>query len=258
MKQVKGYLTRKSMLYKTGVEYGDYSMNHVLGCSHGCLYPCYAFMMKRRFGQVKDYETWIEPYLVSNTLELLEKEIPKLKGNIRSVNLSFATDSFMYGYPEIARMSMDAIAMLNRAGIKCTVLTKGVLPAELSSLSRENEYGITITSLNDEYRKRMEPGSAPITERLSGLKRLHDLGCRTFVSVEPFPTPNIEIVNLQELLEIVGFVDKIIFGRMNYSVNASSFKMHREFYNEKAEEVVAFCRAKGISYHIKDGTITNA
>lgn len=29
-------ITRKSMLYKTGVEYGDYTMNHVLGCSHGC------------------------------------------------------------------------------------------------------------------------------------------------------------------------------------------------------------------------------
>ena len=24
------------MLYETGVEYGDYTMNHVLGCAHGC------------------------------------------------------------------------------------------------------------------------------------------------------------------------------------------------------------------------------
>ena len=34
MKQVKGYLQRKTMLYKTGVEYGDYTMNHVQGCAH--------------------------------------------------------------------------------------------------------------------------------------------------------------------------------------------------------------------------------
>ena len=39
-------ITRKSMLYKTGVEYGDYTINHVLGCSHGCKYPCYAFQIK--------------------------------------------------------------------------------------------------------------------------------------------------------------------------------------------------------------------
>ena len=63
-------LKRKTMLYKTGVEYGDYTINHVLGCSHGCNYPCYAFLMAKRFGKVKTYNEWIEPYLVENTLEL--------------------------------------------------------------------------------------------------------------------------------------------------------------------------------------------
>ena len=48
MKKVKGYIKRKSMLYVTGVEYGDYTMNHVLGCSHGCKYPCYAYMLKKK------------------------------------------------------------------------------------------------------------------------------------------------------------------------------------------------------------------
>ncbi len=38
-------ISRKSLLYKTNVEYGDYCINHVLGCSHGCLYPCYAFLL---------------------------------------------------------------------------------------------------------------------------------------------------------------------------------------------------------------------
>ena len=48
MKKVAGYIQRKTMLYVTGVEYGDYTMNHVLGCAHGCKYPCYAFMMKKK------------------------------------------------------------------------------------------------------------------------------------------------------------------------------------------------------------------
>ena len=71
MKQVAGHIQRKTMLYETGVEYGDYTMNHVLGCAHGCLYPCYAYLQKKRFGQVKDYEQWLKPYLVQNTLDLL-------------------------------------------------------------------------------------------------------------------------------------------------------------------------------------------
>ena len=59
---VAGYIERKSMLYQTGVEYGDFTMNHVLGCSHGCKYPCYAFLLKKRFGQVKTYEEWCRPF----------------------------------------------------------------------------------------------------------------------------------------------------------------------------------------------------
>ena len=39
------------MLYKTGVEYGDYTINHVQGCAHGCKFPCYAMMMAKRFGK---------------------------------------------------------------------------------------------------------------------------------------------------------------------------------------------------------------
>ena len=142
MKKVKGYIKRKSMLYVTGVEYGDYTMNHVLGCSHGCKYPCYAYMLKKRFGQVKSYDEWIEPYLVSNTLELLDKEIPRLKKKIKSVQLCFTTDPFMYGYDEISDMSIKSIKKLNEAGIKCTVLTKGLIPIDLKDFSKENEYGI--------------------------------------------------------------------------------------------------------------------
>lgn len=75
-------ITRKSMLYKTGVEYGDYTMNHVLGCSHGCLYPCYAFLMAKRFGKVGNYEQWCTLKLVSNTLEFLDRKILRLKPKI--------------------------------------------------------------------------------------------------------------------------------------------------------------------------------
>lgn len=117
MKKVAGTIQRKTMLYETGVEYGDYTMNHVLGCAHGCRFPCYAYLQKKRFGQVKDYEDWCKPYLVENTIELLQKEIPKLKNRIESVQLCFTTDPFMYGYDEIIRMSLDSIYLLNSTGL---------------------------------------------------------------------------------------------------------------------------------------------
>ena len=198
------------MLYQTGVEYGDYTMNHVLGCSHGCKYPCYAFLLKKRFGQVKTYEEWCRPFLVSNTLELFDKEIPRLRDKIQSVQLCFTTDPFMYGYPEIQQMSLAAIRKLNADNIKCCVLTKGLLPIELKDLYAE---------LDEDYREKIEPGAASYADRLAALKALHDEGCKTWVSIEPYPTPNLIDQSLTEILEAVSFVDRIIFGRTNYNLS---------------------------------------
>lgn len=256
MKTVNGYIKRKSMLYVTGVEYGDYTMNHILGCAHGCKYPCYAFMMKKRFGQVASYENWMKPYLVSNTLEILDNEIPRLKSKIKSVQLCFTTDPFMYGYNEIEKMSLAAIKKLNDAGIKCTVLTKGLLPAVLADYSRDNEYGITLISLDENYRSRIEPGAASYQDRLAALKALHNKGCKTWVSVEPYPTPNLIKQDLNTILEAIAFTDKIIFGRTNYSKEISAYTAHRAFYNEQAEHVIAFCKKHSIQFYIKNGTIS--
>lgn len=121
-------------------------------------------------------------------------------------------------------MSLSAIKKVNDAGLKCSVLTKGILPTALANLSKDNEYGITIVSLDDGFRERMEPGAAPIIERLSALKVLHEADCKTWVSIEPYPTPNIIRQDLAAILEAVSFVDKIIFGRLNYSKEASSYK----------------------------------
>lgn len=249
-------ITRKTMLYQTGVEYGDYTMNHVQGCAHGCKFPCYAFLMKKRFGQIKDYEEWLEPCMVSNTLELLDREIPRLRDKIQSVQLCFTTDPFMNGYPEVGAMSIAAIRKLNNAGIRCTTLTKGILPLELAQLSPENEHGITLISLDESYREKMEPGAAPYADRLAALRALHDAGCRTWVSIEPYPTPNLIEQDLQNILDAVRFVDKIIFGRTNYCKEVSAYKQHKSFYNRLTAQVTEFCEQHGIQYHIKEKTIT--
>lgn len=231
-------------------------MNHVLGCSHGCLYPCYAFLMAKRFGKAATYEEWCKPKLVSNTLGILDREIPRLKAKIESVQLCFTADPFMYGYDEVGAMSMVAIRKLNAANIRCTVLTKGLLPIELVEQSDKNEYGITLISLDEGYRSRVEPSAASCTERIAALKALSDRGCKTWVSVEPYPTPNLIQQDLAAVLEAVSFANRIIFGRTNYSKKISAYTTHRAFYNEQADIVIRFCDERGIAYYIKNGTMT--
>ena len=254
MKKIK----RKSLLYKSGVEYADFCLNHVEGCSHGCTFPCYAFNMAKRFGKVKDYSEWIKPKLVENALELLDKEIPRYKDQIKFVHLCFMTDPFMYRYPEVKDMTLRIIEKLNGSGIKCTVLTKGVYPKTLinkEKYSRVNEYGITLVSLNNKFKEEYEPYSANYLARIKALKYLHDRGLKTWVSIEPYPTPNLDKnQDLLGLLNKIRFVDRIIFGKLNYNVVSTSYKNNESFYEGCANQVIEFCEKNNIDYHVKCGT----
>ncbi|MBU2592904.1 radical SAM protein [Patescibacteria group bacterium] len=250
---------RKTLLYKSGVEYADYSLNHVLGCSHGCRYPCYAMMMKKRCGIIRDYQEWIKPKVVANALELLDKEIPKYKHKIKFVHLCFSTDPFMFGQPEVEGLTLKILARLKKDDIRCVVLTKGVYPKDLLDKEKygiNNEYGITLVSLSEKFKSKFEPFSAPLLERIESLETLHKAGLKTWISMEPYPTPNLAEQNLNDLLTRVSFVDKIIFGKFNYNTHSSQFKNSKEFYDDCAGKVVAFCQEKGLECHIKFGTRT--
>lgn len=305
-------VTRKSMLYKSKVEYmsgeGVYTMNHVLGCSHGCKYPCYAYLAAKRFGQVESYEDWREPRLVENTLELLERELAvERREPVGRVHMCFTTDPFMYGQEQVRGLTMDAIDLINRKhGIPITFLTKSAYPAVLSCriecedgekedtawfkredaetvvppLHPDNEYGISLVSLDEGFREHWEPGAAPYAERIASLKALHDAGCRTWVSIEPWPSPDVyastflrdgggaakaqaygsEVSDtfcwlqlfkgLVELLGRIGFADRIVFGRWNYG----DAGIHSDYYGACVDSVRLFCEHRNIECVIKSGT----
>ncbi len=250
-------ISRKSLLYKTGVEYGDYTINHVLGCSHGCMYPCYAFNMAKRFGNVKTYQEWIEPKLVANALEILDTEIPKYKNDIKSVQLCFTTDPFMVHYDEVSELSISIINKLNKHNIKVITLTKGIIPDAALLTKKYNEFGITLVSLDEKFREKYEPGSSNYVERIESLRRMHDLGFKTWVSIEPYPTPNIINQDLVAILDSVSFVDYIVFGRWHYNKIVSEYKGAKDFFNNCADIVLDYCRQHNIKCHIKKGTKTN-
>ncbi|MDE6947772.1 MAG: hypothetical protein K2P14_11365 [Anaeroplasmataceae bacterium] len=249
-------VNRKTMLYKTGVEYGDYTVNHIIGCSHGCIYPCYAYMMAHRFGKAKTIEDWCEPVICENALDILKKELPKLSKKIKSVQLCFSTDPFMYRREDIKNISLEIIDTINLYDIPCYILTKGILPSELEKRSKINWYGITFVSYKEEFQHNYERAAAPLDERLASLKKLHENGCKTWVSIEPYPTPNIIDQDLDVLLEKIKFVDKIVFGRLHYNKKVSSFKGYKEYYNQCAQRVIEFCEANNIECHIKSKTIS--
>jgi DNA repair photolyase len=240
-------IERKSLLYKSGL--GFHCINHALGCSHGCRYPCYAFLMARRHGRVRDYAEWRRPRIVGNALALLERELDKKRVAPSRVHLCLTTDPFMVGHPDVGALSLAIVERLNRSAIPCSLLTKGRLPVELADCRRfpcDNMHGISLVSLDEGFRREWEPGAAPQAARIAALRRLHEAGRRTLVHIEPYPTPSIFGQDLSRILTEVGFVDQIFFGGWNYSSRVSQDGADAAFYLRQSSTVRRFCAQHGI------------
>jgi DNA repair photolyase len=173
--------------------------------------------MAKHYGRATDYHEWRQPKLVSNALELLDKELPKLRAKAEAmptaeefrIHLCLTTDPFMVGWPEIQAMSLHLIEKINANGLACDILTKGILPQKLSdpNFSKKNSYGISLVSLDESFRQRWEPGATSYMERIKALLYLHEHGFFTYVHIEPYPTPNIIDQDIEALLNAVVFVD---------------------------------------------------
>ena len=79
---------------------------------------------------------------------------------------------------------------------------------------------------------------------------------KTCVSIDSYPTPNTIKQSLYDIFEEISFVDKIIFGRTNYSKIVTAFEKYKEFYNIEANKVIEFCKSREIEFHIKEKTLT--
>jgi len=60
--------------------------------------------------------------------------------------------------------------------------------------------------------------------------------------------------HMQKAEHNIKFVDKIIFGKLNYNVKTSEFEDNKNFYQECAELVIDFCEKNNIERHIRYGT----
>lgn len=272
-------MERKRMLYKSKVEYmsgeGVYTMNHILGCSHGCLYPCYAFTSAKRYGQVDSYAEWCRPVAVENARALLERDLSaKRKEPVERVHLCFTTDPFMYQQDDLCELTLQCIELINSYGVPVTTLTKGMYPFELDpdllifKGHPENEYGITFTTVSEPFRKDWEPHAAPWYERIAACELMHYRGVRTWASLEPFPAlsrrgtdpANKELSDdplsgLQVVLANCVHMDRVVFGRWNYNPTMpSDVGDVREWYARAADRVRRWGETFGVETIIKKGT----
>ena len=224
-------------------EYSPLAANLYRGCSHGCIY-CYAPAVTRRTKE----EFHNEPAVRKNVMKQFEKDCIELTGDERPVLLSFTTDCYQQ-IDETERLTRRAIQLLHANDLKVNILTKGGKRSErdfdlLAAKPELSSYGATLTFGMDASSRQYEPDAAPTSERIASLKKAHDMGIHTWVSLEPVWTPANTRVLIQRTHE---FVDLFKVGKMNYHPQQKEVD-----WKKFTVEIVELLESLGANYCIKD------
>jgi DNA repair photolyase len=185
-----------------------------------------------------------------NVLDLFAKDVKKLSGDQRRVLFCFLSDPYqeLEGKEHVTR---QAIQLAHKHQVKVDILTKGdkeLILADLPLMKTAGVHlGVTLSFINDASRKEWEPFASSVEDRLAVLKRAHDEGIFTWVSMEP-------VIKPEEALAVVRaahtYVDYWKVGKLNHNKAVESLVDWRHF----RMDVAALFRDLGIAedrYYIK-------
>ena len=175
-------ITCKSILSTSGIPGIDYALNPYVGCEHGCVY-CYAIFMKRFTGHNEPWGDFVDVKV--NAPEILRKQLTKIKPG--KISISTVTDGYQ-PLEEKYKITRSCLKELMAYQYPVSILTKSSLilrDLELLKKIKILDVGITVTTLDEEVRKVLEPKSSSSIERLDTLKKLAKEGIDTWAFFAP-------------------------------------------------------------------------
>ena len=124
-------------------------------------------------------------------------------------------------------------------------MTKGGKRAErdFDLLRPGDEFAATLTFLDEQKSLKWEPKAAIPEERIEALRKAHELGITTWVSLEPViePAESIKIIR-----QTHSFVDLFKVGLLNYHPRGKEIDWHKFL-----QECIATLKQYGCQYYIK-------
>ena len=253
--RVKDYLT------KTKLTTLDYVINPYVGCPNKCLY-CYAAYMSS-FSKHK--EEWGEFIDVKQT----RKKINTFKIKEKKVMISTVTDPYN-AYEEkysITRMIMEQL-IKSEAYLSIVTKSKLVLrDVDLFKKMKHIEIALSISMLDENLKKKLEPYSSTIEERLETLKILKQNGIKSVVFISPIIP---QITDFKKIIEKTKeYADEYWFDKLSlrssfktkmfkfiydeYPIYKSLYndiyiKKNPQYFEEMAKEIEEYCTKNNIIY----------
>jgi DNA repair photolyase len=165
------------------------SLNPYRGCEHGCIY-CYARPTHEYLGLSAglDFETKL--FVKTDAPALLRAELMRKSWEPTTLALSGVTDPYqpIERKLQITRGCLQVLAELRHpVGVitKSAMVTRDIDVLKELAESRTVCVGLTVTTLDEDLRRLMEPRGATSERRLEAIARLNDAGIPAGVSVAP-------------------------------------------------------------------------
>lgn len=180
-----------------------YSLNPYQGCEHGCIY-CYARNSHQYYGFSAglDFETKL--IVKKNAAQLLEKQLMSRNWVVAPISLSGNTDCYQPIEREY-KLTRQILYVLQRFGNPVGIISKNSLVLRdidiLKELASERlvQVYISLTSLDNKIRLKLEPRTATAANRLKVVEQLSAAGIPVGVMVAPI----IPSINLHEVPAII-------------------------------------------------------
>ena len=197
--------TRSAISYNQSPDIGfDRAVNSYRGCEHGCVY-CYARPSHAYLGYSPglDFETKL--LFKPDIAEILEKELRKPTYVPRPIALGSNTDPYQ-PIERTMKLTRAVLEVMDRFNHPVTIVTKsaGVLRDAdiLHRLAERNlvRVYISVTTLDPNLARRMEPRAAAPARRLQAIEELTRAGVPTAVLAAPM-IPALNDAEMEKILE---------------------------------------------------------
>ncbi|WP_226581558.1 PA0069 family radical SAM protein [Acuticoccus sediminis] len=184
----------------------DRSINAYRGCEHGCVY-CFARPTHAYLGLSPglDFETRL--YAKPGAAALLRKELSSPSYRCRSIAIGTNTDPYQ-PIERTRRITREILEVLSETRHPVGIVTKSDLVVRdidiLSEMAAHNltKVGLSVTTLNPELARTMEPRAAHPQKRLAAIEALAKAGVPVAALVAPI-VPSINDHEIEAIIEEV-------------------------------------------------------
>lgn len=221
-------------------EYSSLAMNLYRGCGHKCAY-CYVPNVIRMDRTQFNTSATLRSCVNKSSITSASK---KFSGDARQVMMSFTTDPY---HPFDTTATRQAIEIMRDNNVKFSTLTKGGLRSVRDIdlfRSSHDAFASTLTSVDDAFSKKWEPGAALPGDRIEALKRFSASGIYTWVSIEPTIDTDATLKIIEKTKSFVNFYK---IGRVNY------MKMTKQVdWESYTLKVIEYLAKHKVSHYIKN------